>query len=73
VLLAGAAVAQEKPNILVVRGDDSGQSTISAYTRGMVGYTTLNVNRIANEGMLFTNYYGEQSCTAGCSSRCASR
>jgi arylsulfatase A-like enzyme len=54
-----------KPNILVVWGDDVGQSNISAYTRGLVGYRTPNIDRIANEGMLFTDYYGEQSCTAG--------
>jgi arylsulfatase A-like enzyme len=59
---------QEKPNILVVWGDDVGQSNISAYTRGLVGYTTPNIDRIANEGVLFTDYYGEQSCTAGRSS-----
>ncbi len=58
----------QKPNILVVWGDDVGQSNISAYTRGLVGYTTPNIDRIANEGMLFTDYYGEQSCTAGRSS-----
>jgi len=57
--------AQEKPNILVIWGDDIGQSNISAYTMGMVGYTTPNIDRIANEGMIFTDYYGEQSCTAG--------
>jgi arylsulfatase A-like enzyme len=59
---------QEKPNILVVWGDDIGQSNISAYTRGLVGYRTPNIDRIANEGVLFTDYYGEQSCTAGRSS-----
>ncbi|MGD8895305.1 MAG: arylsulfatase [Acidobacteriota bacterium] len=57
-----------KPNILVVWGDDIGQSNISAYTRGMMGYRTPNIDRIANEGMIFTDYYGEQSCTAGRSS-----
>ena len=65
----GAAWAQDdKPNILVVWGDDIGQSNISAYTRGMMGYETPNIDRIANEGMIFTDYYGEQSCTAGRSS-----
>jgi arylsulfatase A-like enzyme len=61
------AVASEtkKPNILVVWGDDIGQSNISAYTRGLMGYRTPNIDRIANEGMIFTDYYGEQSCTAG--------
>jgi arylsulfatase len=61
-------IAQQKPNILVVWGDDVGQSNISAYTKGMVGYHTPNIDRIANEGILFTDYYGEQSCTAGRSS-----
>jgi len=57
--------AADKPNILVIWGDDIGQSNISAYTRGLMGYTTPNIDRIANEGLLFTDYYGEQSCTAG--------
>src|SRR5690606_20347507 len=65
---ASAAVAAEKPNILVIWGDDIGQSNISAYTMGVVGYRTPNIDRIAKEGMLFTDYYGEQSCTAGRSS-----
>jgi len=59
------AGAEKKPNILVIWGDDIGQSNISAYTRGLVGYRTPNIDRIAREGMLFTDYYGEQSCTAG--------
>ena len=68
-LIAGAAwAAGGKPNILVVWGDDVGQSNISAYTHGLVGYKTPNIDRIANEGMTFTDYYGEQSCTAGRSS-----
>ena len=57
-----------KPNILVIWGDDIGQTNISAYTRGMMGYRTPNIDRIANEGIIFTDYYGEQSCTAGRSS-----
>ncbi len=57
-----------KPNILVIWGDDVGQSNISAYTMGLVGYRTPNIDRVAREGMLFTDYYGEQSCTAGRSS-----
>ncbi|UCC82584.1 MAG: arylsulfatase [Gemmatimonadota bacterium] len=65
---ATPATAQDRPNILVVWGDDIGQSNISAYTMGMVGYRTPNIDRIANEGMIFTDYYGEQSCTAGRSS-----
>ncbi len=58
----------KKPNILVIWGDDVGQSNISAYTFGVVGYQTPNIDRIAKEGMKFTDYYGEQSCTAGRSS-----
>jgi arylsulfatase len=65
---AGVSHAQDKPNILVIWGDDIGQSNISAYTMGLVGYRTPNIDRIANEGMIFTDYYGEQSCTAGRSS-----
>ncbi len=59
------ALAQDKPNILVIWGDDIGQSNISAYTFGLVGYKTPNIDRIAKAGMMFTDYYGEQSCTAG--------
>ena len=59
------AAKTDKPNILVIWGDDIGRTNISAYTRGLVGYTTPNIDRIANEGMMFTDYYGEQSCTAG--------
>ncbi len=62
---AGRAQEAEKPNILVIWGDDIGQSNISAYTMGLVGYRTPNIDRIAEEGMIFTDYYGEQSCTAG--------
>jgi arylsulfatase len=62
------ALAAEKPNILVIWGDDVGRSNISAYTRGMMGYQTPNIDRIAREGIIFTDYYGEQSCTAGRSS-----
>ncbi|AUP80000.1 arylsulfatase [Flavivirga eckloniae] len=60
--------AQKKPNILVIWGDDIGVSNISAYTKGMIGYQTPNIDRVANEGIIFTDYYGEQSCTAGRSS-----
>ena len=67
-LLPLLADAADKPNILVIWGDDVGQSNVSAYTRGMMGYRTPNIDRIASEGMLFTDYYGEQSCTAGRSS-----
>jgi arylsulfatase len=54
-----------KPNILVIMGDDIGQTNISAYSFGLMGYRTPNIDRIANEGMKFTDYYAEQSCTAG--------
>jgi arylsulfatase len=67
-VIAPAAAQDKKPNILVIWGDDVGQSNISAYTKGVVGYRTPNIDRIADEGMLFTDYYGEQSCTAGRSS-----
>src|ERR1700739_100871 len=58
----------DKPNILVIWGDDIGISNLSCYSRGMMGYHTPNIDRIAAEGMLFTDAYGEQSCTAGRSS-----
>ncbi|MEE4173805.1 MAG: arylsulfatase [Xanthomonadales bacterium] len=62
------AAAQDKPNILVIWGDDVGFWNISYNSRGMMGYRTPNIDRIANEGMAFSDYYGEQSCTAGRSS-----
>jgi arylsulfatase len=63
---AQPATAQEKrPHIVIIWGDDIGQSNISAYTRGMMGYRTPNIDSIAREGLLFTDYYAEQSCTAG--------
>ncbi|HDS1775555.1 TPA: arylsulfatase [Pseudomonas putida] len=62
------ASAAEKPNILVIFGDDIGQTNISAYGKGVVGYQTPNIDRIGQEGMLFTDYYAENSCTAGRSS-----
>ena len=58
-------MAAKKPNILILWGDDIGQFNISAYNRGMMGYKTPNIDRIANEGALFTDWYGQQSCTAG--------
>jgi arylsulfatase A-like enzyme len=58
----------KKPNILVIFGDDIGQTNVSAYSMGMMGYRTPNIDRIAKEGMIFTDYYAEQSCTAGRSS-----
>src|SRR5262247_4922760 len=59
--MAGA----KKPNVLIMWGDDIGQSNLSCYSRGLMGYQTPNIDRIASEGMLFTDSYGEQSCTAG--------
>ncbi len=63
-----AVAKTDKPNILVIWGDDIGMWNISAYHRGMLGNRTPNIDRIANEGALYTDYYGEQSCTAGRSS-----
>jgi arylsulfatase A-like enzyme len=64
--LASAAQAQQKqPNIVVFWGDDIGQSNVSAYSLGLMGYKTPNIDRVAREGMMFTDYYAEQSCTAG--------
>src|SRR5215218_648445 len=70
VTVAGAPASaqpqpQQKPNIVVIMGDDIGYWNISAYNRGMMGYRTPNIDRIANEGAIFTDYYGQQSCTAG--------
>jgi arylsulfatase len=56
---------QKKPNILVIWGDDIGTTNLSIYTKGLMGYRTPNIDRIAEEGMLFTDSYAEQSCTAG--------
>jgi arylsulfatase len=65
-LLCGIATAQDKkPNILLIMSDDVGIAHISAYTHGLVGHKTPNIDRIAKEGMMFTDYYAEQSCTAG--------
>jgi len=58
----------DKPNILVIWGDDIGISNLSCYSHGLMGYQTPNIDRIAKEGMMFTDAYGEQSCTAGRSS-----
>jgi arylsulfatase A-like enzyme len=60
-----AAAQQKKPNILIIWGDDIGGFNISAYNHGMMGYKTPNIDRIAREGALFTDWYGQQSCTAG--------
>ena len=72
-VLAGSALAQQgaapasakKPNILVIWGDDIGQFNISAYNMGMMGYKTPNIDSIAKQGATFTDWYGQQSCTAG--------
>jgi arylsulfatase len=60
-----AAAQQKKPNILVLWGDDIGYWNVGAYNQGMMGYKTPNIDRIAHEGALFTDWYGQQSCTAG--------
>ena len=60
-----AQAADKKPNILIIWGDDIGGFNISAYNQGMMGYKTPNIDRIAKEGALFTDWYGQQSCTAG--------
>src|SRR5216684_364828 len=62
---APAAPSGRKPNILVIFGDDIGYWNVSAYNRGMMGYRTPNIDRIAKEGAIFTDCYGQQSCTAG--------
>jgi Sulfatase len=62
---AAPSTAGGKPNILVIWGDDIGIWNISHNSRGMMGYMTPNIDRIAREGLSFTDYYGQQSCTAG--------
>src|SRR5215475_9331063 len=66
-LACASAAAQQQPktNIVIIWGDDIGQSNVSAYSRGMMGYRTPNIDRVANEGIMFTDFYAEQSCTAG--------
>jgi arylsulfatase A-like enzyme len=59
------AQAADKPNILIIWGDDIGQFNVSAYNMGMMGYKTPNIDRIAAQGAIFTDWYGQQSCTAG--------
>src|SRR5499427_10949873 len=62
----GNASAQPgRPNIVIIWGDDVGQSNISVYSHGVMGYKTPNIDRLAREGMMFTDAYAEQSCTAG--------
>jgi arylsulfatase A-like enzyme len=63
--LAQASAAAKLPNIVIIWGDDIGQSDISAYSLGLMGFKTPNIDRLAKEGMMFTDYYAEQSCTAG--------
>ncbi len=58
-------VDQSKPNVVMIMADDVGTWNISAYHRGMMGGSTPNIDRIARDGALFTDYYGQQSCTAG--------
>ena len=65
VLFAAPLSAQDRPNILIIWGDDIGWFNVSAYNDGMMGYETPNIDRIADEGMRFTDAYGENSCTAG--------
>jgi hypothetical protein len=61
-----SALAQDmKPNFVIIWGDDIGQSNLSIFTKGMMGYQTPAIDSIAREVMLFTDYYAEQSCTAG--------
>jgi arylsulfatase A-like enzyme len=67
---SGASTAKgqpvsDKPNVLIIWGDDIGQSNLSCYSNGLMGYRTPNIDRVAAEGVLFTDYYAEQSCTAG--------
>ena len=62
-------ITQDKPNILIIWSDDIGGFNISAYNMGMMGYKTPNIERIGKEGALFTYWYAQQSCTAGCSSQ----
>jgi arylsulfatase A-like enzyme len=58
-------MANKKPNILIIWGDDIGWFNVSAYNNGIMGYRTPNIDRVAKEGALFTDWYGQQSCTAG--------
>src|ERR1700746_503422 len=60
-----ATAQQKKPNIVIIWGDDIGQTDVSAYSMGLMGFRTPNIDRVAREGMTFTDYYAEQSCTAG--------
>ena len=64
-LVNSVHAAEKQPNIVVIWGDDIGQFNISAYNMGMMGYKTPNIDRIGREGAIFTDWYGQQSCTAG--------
>ena len=64
-LIGASPASAAKPNILIIWGDDIGYWNVSAYNQGMMGYKTPNIDRIAREGALFTDWYGQQSCTAG--------
>jgi len=71
VIILSSCHAQEKtskPNILIIFGDDVGQTNIRAYSFGLVGYKTPHLDKLASQGMMFTDYYAENSCTAGRSS-----
>ena len=63
--IASPVAAQDKPNIVVIMGDDIGWSNISAYHRGVMSGRTPNIDELAKQGMMFTAYYAEASCTAG--------
>ena len=64
-VLASAQAADKKPNIVIIWGDDIGQFNISAYNMGRMGYKTPSIDSIATQGAVFTDWYGQQSCTAG--------
>ncbi len=64
-IVSGCFAQAAKPNILVIFGDDVGVMNISAYSQGLMGYVTPNIDRIGREGAMFLHYYAEQSCTAG--------
>ena len=62
--VGAVSAANKKPNIVVIWGDDIGLTNISAYSKGVMGYQTPNIDRVANEGVTFTDSYADQSCTA---------
>ena len=63
--VTAAQPQKKKPNILIIWGDDVGWFNISAYNHGMMGYKTPNIDSLARQGAMFTDWYGQQSCTAG--------